>query len=273
MYVKCLLSVLLTLSSYAAQTRIINGSIIADDNDKWHFIVSYEYNGSLSCGGSLIAPTWVLSAAHCWQEPLTQYDKIAVGSYNLTRQQALGIKRVIVHPDYAGDNNDIALFELETPVHDIAPVLLDRSSALDAGLESWVAGWGTMVAGEEVFPTRLREARTPIVDFRDCNRSYAELTDNMICAGYMEGGMDSCQGDSGGPLISPYHDQWVQTGIVSWGVGCAVTGYPGIYTKVQNYIAWIESYTGALPRPVDTTTLQLPESPAMLFYLLDGSTP
>lgn len=274
MFLKWLLLVLCACYSYAAQTRIINGSAVDDASNRWYFTVSYRYDGAHTCGGTLIAPTWVLTAAHCWEDPRTDKDTVALGSYTLANQRDIAIKQAIVHPDYIGDDNDIALFELQEPITDITPVILDRASPLAANTPSWVAGWGVSTEGSQTSEPALMEVFVPLVDVNDCNRSYGGgVTDNMICAGYMEGGKDSCQGDSGGPLISRYHQQWIQTGIVSWGEGCAQARYPGVYTKVQNYIAWIEQHTGALPHPVETVTTEPPLNPAVVYYLLDSSGP
>ncbi len=275
MYLKILLFLLLTLTINAAQTRIINGSDVKDSSDKWAFTVSYRYDNEHNCGGTLIAPTWVLSAAHCWMDPLSDLDTVNVGSYLLANQHAHAIKRVIVHPDYdeRSNDNDLLLFELVNPVTDILPVVLDRTATLAKGVESWVAGWGTTTAGTGIVSPRLKEVCAPIVDFDECNASYdGALTQHMICAGYMQGGKDSCQGDSGGPLINYANGQWVQSGIVSWGDGCAQPGYPGIYTKVQHYIEWIESYTGALARPDPLPATLLTPTPSLLLYLLGSTT-
>ena len=264
---KLFLLIIITVSTYAAQSRIINGTVVAPESDKWKFVVSYQYEGEHNCGASLIAPTWVLSAAHCWMDPLTEQDTIAVGSYALAKQHHHAIKRVIVHPDYASDH-DIALFELVEPVTTVPPILLDHNLALEPKTPSWVAGWGVTTSGSQVAASNLMEVLVPLVDSALCNLSYGDtITENMLCAGYMEGGKDSCQGDSGGPLISTYYGQRVQIGIVSWGNECAKRGYPGIYTKVQNYIPWIEGYTGTLPAP------KTPVNPAVMMYLLHSMCP
>ena len=86
----------------------------------------------------------------------------------------------------------------------------------------------------------------PIVTQKSCSRNYgSDLTDNMFCAGYEEGGKDSCQGDSGGPLVVPDSlGGWKQAGIVSWGTGCAQAGYYGVYTKLSNYTSWLQTNLG-----------------------------
>jgi secreted trypsin-like serine protease len=264
-----LLLLLLFLSAQASQLRIVGGTLVDANDPKWEFIVSVQ-NGSL-CGGSLIADEWVLTAAHCWYGVTldTQNHKVGVNNIVLAQQDFYNIASVTIHPNYNDytTDNDLALIKLSTPVTGVTPVILDRSSPLTANLESWVAGWGTMAYGTYNTPTSLMQVMVPIVDFDTCNASYSHyLTENMICAGYMEGGKDACQGDSGGPLLSDTNGQWVQSGIVSWGVGCAYENYPGVYTKVQNYIAWIEGYTGVLPTlPVNNQHFL----PAITSYLLD----
>jgi len=265
---KLFLLIITVCAAYAAQSRIINGTVVAPESDTWKFVVSYQYESEHNCGGSLIAPTWVLSAAHCWIDPLTEKDTIAVGSYALDQQHHHAIKRVIVHPDYDAytNDNDILLFELVEPVTSILPVLLDHSLSLQPNVSSWVAGWGVTISGSQQVEPDLLEVLVPLVDSVVCNIPYRNaITENMLCAGYMEGGKDSCQGDSGGPLISKYYGQVVQIGIVSWGEGCALEGYPGVYTKVQNYIPWIEGYTGTLPAP------KIPVNSAVMMYLLHSS--
>jgi len=89
----------------------------------------------------------------------------------------------------------------------------------------------------------------PIISLDDCRKiSYsfrAKLTDNMMCAGYMDGGKDSCQGDSGGPLVCKRGDRWEQHGVVSWGFGCAAPRHPGVYADVVKFLPWIEKKTGS----------------------------
>jgi len=95
----------------------------------------------------------------------------------------------------------------------------------------------------------LRQVVLPIIDWDTCHdssdRYQVWVTDNMICAGYMTGGKDSCQGDSGGPLVCRRGDSWWQHGVVSFGHGCALQNYPGVYTDVVKYLPWIRAQTGS----------------------------
>uniref|UniRef100_A0AAY4CH40 Peptidase S1 domain-containing protein n=1 Tax=Denticeps clupeoides TaxID=299321 RepID=A0AAY4CH40_9TELE len=93
-------------------------------------------------------------------------------------------------------------------------------------------------------PQSLQEVEVPVVGGAECQLAYNEtglsITENMICAGLLTtGGKDSCQGDSGGPMVSRQGTAWVQSGIVSFGKGCAEPYFPGVYTRVSQYQKWI----------------------------------
>lgn len=169
-----------------------------------------------------------------------------MGATNYNNGEQIAIKRIIPHPEYDATSviNDIALFELATPVNTIEPISLNRQNNLTTGQTSYVAGWGNMSTTGEEYPTDLMEVMLPIADFESCSQAYGgSLTSMQFCAGYMEGGKDSCQGDSGGPLITQENGAWVLSGVVSYGDACAAAGYPGVYTKISSYISWIEGYT------------------------------
>ena len=95
----------------------------------------------------------------------------------------------------------------------------------------------------------LKYVSVPLMTNQDCiqpHTSYASsvITSNMVCAGFTEGGKDSCQGDSGGPLVVPRNssdDSAIIYGVVSFGYGCAQPDAPGVYSRVANYVGWIQS--------------------------------
>ena len=107
-------------------------------------------------------------------------------------------------------------------------------------MKLFLQGWGTTSSGGSISEDLLK-VEVPFVDKETCEQDYTGYTisDNMLCAG--EKGKDSCQGDSGGPLVAYDNGSPVLVGVVSWGIGCAFEGYPGVYAKVSNYLDWIEN--------------------------------
>ncbi|EMP27702.1 Anionic trypsin [Chelonia mydas] len=178
--------------------RIIGGFTCTPYSQPWQ---AYVY-GPLQCGGILVDRSWVLSAAHCYRP-------------------------------------DLMLLKLARPVNigrTVRPVTLPSACAT-TGTTCLVSGWGTVTSPQATFPNLLQCGYVQIVSAQSCRASYpGRVTNNMVCAGGMGGGIDSCQGDSGGPLLCTGQLQ----GIVSWGLQtCAQPNRPGVYTKVCNYVGWI----------------------------------
>uniref|UniRef100_A0A4W5PAV1 Zgc:100868 n=1 Tax=Hucho hucho TaxID=62062 RepID=A0A4W5PAV1_9TELE len=258
----CLVTLLVALFSKVSHSQLnvcgispLNTRIVGGQNappGSWPWQASLQKSGSLFCGGSLINKEWVLTAAHCFPSTSTLNLVVYLGRQsqqgNNPNEVSSTVTQIIRHPSYSKDtnDNDMCLLKLSSPVtftNYIQPVCLAApGSSFYAGTTSWVTGWGTTSSGGSL-PPILQEVDVPIVGNRQCNCNYGvgSITDNVICAGLSAGGKDSCQGDSGGPIVSKQGTRWIQSGVVSFGKGCAQANFPGVYARVSQYQTWINS--------------------------------
>jgi VCBS repeat-containing protein len=256
-----------TQLSRKASARIVGGHEAERGAWPWIAELIYSYDDSyydgLMCAGSLIHPRWVITAAHCVEDMRNTFMDpedidVVLGLYDLKNDtgERVKVKNIIPYPGYDRIhdwNADLALLELEEEMASYPTVpLVKKETELD-GKEAIVIGWGTTSATRSVFPEKLHQASVMIVSNEACNESFNQdpyyddpITEFMMCAGFSEGGTDACQDDSGGPLVVQDGDIYRLAGLVSWGEGCGLPGYYGVYTRIPRLLDFIYDY---VPKP------------------------
>ncbi|MCC9309229.1 serine protease [Kitasatospora sp. RB6PN24] len=235
-----------------ADRRIIGGSMDSTDQHPWMVAVASraQFGNTRSgqfCGGTLVSPTKVVTAAHCFYDDQSGKQverpglKVLVGRTDLTGRlgQEVPVTNVWIHPQYSFEENmqDVAVLTLQTPQSDRAVLpMVDQGETAPyvPGTQATVYGWGD-TSGRGSYAVTLHSVDVPMVSDDECARDYSGGQEGnfdargMVCAGEARGGKDACQGDSGGPLV--VNGRLV--GLVSWGTGCAEAGHPGVYTRLS----------------------------------------
>ncbi|XP_062844180.1 vitamin K-dependent protein C isoform X2 [Trichomycterus rosablanca] len=179
--------------------------------------------------------------------PISDYKRFIIEGSEMT----ISVSRIVSHPNYDSVtvDNDIALLRLATPVKlsmYIVPACLPSRELADRvlhlnGTMTVVTGWGMEREGPKPYSSDLKHINIPLVEHSECARHMVNnLTQNVLCAGSIGSVKDACKGDSGGPMMTLYRNTWFLVGLVSWGEGCGHLDKLGIYTKVANYVEWIE---------------------------------
>lgn len=234
------------------QTRIVGGQDANAGEYPWMVSVQDNY-GDHFCGGALIATEWVVTAAHCVEFEQPTDIQLQIGPHDISdasQGETIEIDQIISHPDYDPESldSDIALFHLTSSANS-TPIAMAAPNQEDPlflpGVNATITGWGAIY---EDGPDSdiLQEIVIPIVSNAEADIAVGGgVTDNMIAAGVLEGGLDSCQGDSGGPMmVSDGQGGLLHAGVVSWGVGCAQPNSPGLYTRTANFKSWIDDILG-----------------------------
>ncbi|XP_066903437.1 trypsin-1 [Halyomorpha halys] len=246
-----------------ASAKIVGGTNAPYGAYPWQVEIQSWSEGKYKhhCGGAVIGPRIILTAAHC----ITNLDtpsgmRLALGKHNLRNkdrhERFYKPDRVVIHPEFRKDgphSNDIALIKVKS-TNDagidfnnfVQPICLPDEHQPREGQWCSVTGWGAQQPGDsDSLSTTLRAASVPLLSLSTCRGSevyggrHQSILDSMLCAGLLEGGVDACGGDSGGPLACQEHGKFVLAGVVSWGDGCAKKNRPGVYTRVASFTHWI----------------------------------
>ncbi|XP_046417491.1 transmembrane protease serine 9-like [Neodiprion fabricii] len=239
------------VSGEGVGNRIVGGVISVPHTFPW--VAAIFNRGSLHCGGTLINDRYILTAGHCVKWTNQNDLSVWLGIHDIENRDGgvvSPIEQVILHDgfrsDFLHDTNDIALIKLKYPIRyneNIKPVCLPHRESDYTNHKVSATGWGRVTTSGNA-SRFLRQADLKVMPWSDCrNTSFGNhLTKSMLCA--YNDDTDACQGDSGGPLLfKRQDDKYEIVGVVSWGIGCARRGMPGIYVKTTDYLDWITART------------------------------
>ncbi|KAL7798431.1 trypsin-like serine protease [Trichoderma ceciliae] len=226
-------------------TDIVGGTSAA--LGEFPYIVSLSTQGSHFCGGVLVNARTVVTAGHCSVDFSASQVKVRAGTLTwASGGTQVGVSQIIVNPSYVTRSGvpdfDVAVWHLSSSIPTSSTIgyakLPASGSDPASGSTLTTAGWGTTNENSNSLPSRLNKVSVPVVSRSTCQAEYGVITNNMFCAGLAQGGKDSCSGDSGGPIVDA---SGTLQGVVSWGQGCAEAGFAGVYTRLGNFVSFINA--------------------------------
>ena len=250
-----------TTENIASDSKIVGGTNANINDFPWQVYIESTKDGYIySCGGTIIAPNWILTAAHCVQDQddvdfLPSEMFVYYGSTRRTGGPSMSVQNIIRHANYNNYTlaNDIALLELINPIsggvaRPISMITAEEAAMgyTDPGVMTTVTGWGLTIPGDNNSdPEILQKVNLPIVPMTVARSIWTHgIPAGVIMAGYHNEGKDACSGDSGGPMVVNVDGEYRLAGIVSFGhVDYDCDTYGG-YTEVSKFENWIRSNTG-----------------------------
>ncbi|KAG7479023.1 transmembrane protease serine 2-like [Solea senegalensis] len=219
----------------------------------WPWQVSLQVSGSHRCGGAIISPYWIVTAAHCMARDSNPGDWAVyagiVDPLGSLFNPAHTVSHIIAHEGFnrLTRTNDIALMRLTKALDLTGSRNIGAVCLPDVGLNFTVPqkGWITpfvRTANEDAASAHLMEAQVSLIDDAECNSFSAyngKISRDMFCAREMEAGTNTCQTDSGGPLVSLKDGLWWLEGDIIWGEHCAEKSKPGVFGNVTYFLDWI----------------------------------
>ncbi|MCA1743097.1 MAG: serine protease, partial [Desulfovibrionales bacterium] len=249
-------------------TKIKGGEDASIEDWPWVTAIAHHgidpYRGQF-CGGAMISPQWVITAAHCLADMAGMHSyepgdtDLIIGSTNLIEGhgERITAAKFVIHPEYDWFTNesDVALIYMErapevSTTWAYIPVIQaeDPHALTKPGRFAWVVGWGAL-GPTGPFPYELQQASVPMVSQEQLIEAYSPdeftITDNMMGAGLGDGSVDTCQGDSGGPLmVMNHYNDFKLAGVTSWGLQCGTSDVYGVYVRLSEYCDWVVEVTG-----------------------------